>query len=208
MARLVASLEEVARNIDTYVESLPLFKGLADRIRQHTAWYAVKDGTGQWRFGPSKFIGYQAAEPEAYLKANNRRDGKETEPTLSQWFEPVNRDTALWRELRGAFEQFADAFGKVPNARWRVSVPREMVAAHGPAPADWRERIAFDPEIVHGRARIRGTRVRVIDILAALAAGDTPDQIVEALPYITHADIQAALQYAVTSLDHRVLLAA
>jgi uncharacterized protein (DUF433 family) len=83
-----------------------------------------------------------------------------------------------------------------------------MVAAHGPAPADWRERIAFDPEIVHGRARIRGTRVRVIDILAALAAGDTPDQIVEALPYITHADIQAALQYAVTSLDHRVLLAA
>ena len=69
-------------------------------------------------------------------------------------------------------------------------------------------RVVADPEICGGRPRIKGTRVRVTDILAALAAGDTADEIVESLPYIAHEDIQAALNYAALSLDHKVAFAA
>jgi uncharacterized protein (DUF433 family) len=61
--------------------------------------------------------------------------------------------------------------------------------------------IVSDPEVCGGRPRIAGTRVRVIDILEALAAGDTADEIVASLPYVSHADIRAALAYAATTLD-------
>jgi uncharacterized protein (DUF433 family) len=70
------------------------------------------------------------------------------------------------------------------------------------------DRVVADPEICGGRPRIKGTRVRVSDILAALAAGDTADEIVESLPYITHADITAALNYAALSLENKVAFAA
>jgi len=33
------------------------------------------------------------------------------------------------------------------------------------------ERITVDPEIVHGRPAVRGTRMRVSDVLSLLAAG-------------------------------------
>lgn len=69
-------------------------------------------------------------------------------------------------------------------------------------------RIVADPEICGGRPRIVGTRVRVSDILAALAAGDTADEIVESLPYVSHDDIRAVLTYAALSLDHKVAFAA
>ena len=69
-------------------------------------------------------------------------------------------------------------------------------------------RIVADPEICGGRPRIAGTRVRVSDILAALAAGDTADEIVESLPYVSHDDICAVLNYAALSLDHKVAFAA
>ena len=69
-------------------------------------------------------------------------------------------------------------------------------------------RIVADPEICGGRPRIFGTRVRVSDILAALAAGDTADEIVESLPYVSHDDIRAVLTYAALSLDHKVAFAA
>jgi uncharacterized protein (DUF433 family) len=207
MPQVVTSFEQVVRNIETYMTGVGGQPRLADRIKQHPAWYAIKDAAGRWLFGPSKFVGYRDADVVGYLSGYSRNDGRETEPALSEWFTRVDLDSSLGRELRAAFQEFAQVYGKAPNANWRVSVTSDMLLPKRSAAA-WEERIAFDPDIVHGRARIRGTRVRVIDILAALAAGDTPDQIVEALPYISHADIQAALHYAVASLDHRVLLAA
>jgi uncharacterized protein (DUF433 family) len=207
VAPVVTGFEEVVRNIEMYVASLAEYPRLAERIKQHPAWYAVKDAAGRWIFGPSKFVGYRDTDPAGYLSGYRRQDGRETEDALKEWFAQVDLDSALGRDLRAAFLDFAEAYGKTAHANWRVSVPSEMLLPRRAA-QPWEGRIAFDPDIVHGRARIRGTRVRVIDILAALAAGDTPDEIVAALPYISHADIQAALQYAVASLDHRVLMAA
>jgi uncharacterized protein (DUF433 family) len=69
-------------------------------------------------------------------------------------------------------------------------------------------RVVANPEVCGGRPTIEGTRVRVTDILSALAAGDSADDIVEALPYISHDDIKAALSYAALSLDNKVAFAA
>ena len=65
------------------------------------------------------------------------------------------------------------------------------------------ERIAFDPEICGGRPRIAGTRVRVSDIIAALAEGTSTNEILEDYPYLSSDDISAALGYAAKAVDHR-----
>ncbi|GAB2527968.1 DUF433 domain-containing protein [Microbacterium petrolearium] len=72
---------------------------------------------------------------------------------------------------------------------------------------DGLERITFDRDVAHGRATIRGTRVRVSDVLALLAAGVTADEIVEDYPYLEPADVSAVLAFAAAEADHPVLLA-
>jgi uncharacterized protein (DUF433 family) len=73
--------------------------------------------------------------------------------------------------------------------------------------AEINSRITVDPEQCGGRPCIRGMRVRVTDVLDLLAAGLTPSQVLEELPYLEQEDIQAALQYASRELDHPVLVA-
>jgi uncharacterized protein (DUF433 family) len=68
-------------------------------------------------------------------------------------------------------------------------------------------RITIDPEQCGGRPCIRGMRIRVIDILELLAAGETPDTILADYPYLEAEDISASLLYAARSLDHPVLAA-
>jgi uncharacterized protein (DUF433 family) len=57
-------------------------------------------------------------------------------------------------------------------------------------------RIVSDPEICGGRPRIEGTRITGIDLLTALAAGDTIDELLEDFPYLSREDFSAALLYA------------
>jgi uncharacterized protein (DUF433 family) len=54
--------------------------------------------------------------------------------------------------------------------------------------------IAIDPDVVHGQARIRGTRIPV-SVLDCLAAGMTEDQILAQCPTITVEGIRAAAAY-------------
>lgn len=67
------------------------------------------------------------------------------------------------------------------------------------------DRIAIDPAVVHGRPAVRGTRVRVTDVLALLAAGATEAEILEDYPYLSSEDIRACLAYAAAQTDHAVL---
>jgi len=69
----------------------------------------------------------------------------------------------------------------------------------------WLERITVDPEKCGGRPCIRGMRIRIIDILDLLSAGLTREQILEELPDLEMADIEAALKYASFTLDHPVI---
>jgi len=59
----------------------------------------------------------------------------------------------------------------------------------------WKEYISFDPEICHGKACIKNTRVLVSVILDCLAEGMGENEIVENYPSLKKEDIHAALHY-------------
>ena len=58
------------------------------------------------------------------------------------------------------------------------------------------ERITVNPEIFGGKPIIRGRRLAVEHVLGMLAAGDSPETILEGYPWLDAADIQACLVYA------------
>ena len=58
------------------------------------------------------------------------------------------------------------------------------------------DRITFDPNVMGGRACIRGMRITVSLILNLVADGMTPEEIIEAYPYLEPEDIHQSLQYA------------
>lgn len=72
---------------------------------------------------------------------------------------------------------------------------------------DWRSRITTNPKQCGGRPCIRGMRIRVIDILDLFAAGLNSEQILEEMPDLETADLQAALHYAAQKIDYPVLAA-
>jgi uncharacterized protein (DUF433 family) len=57
-------------------------------------------------------------------------------------------------------------------------------------------RITFDPQVMGGKACIRGMRVTAGMILRLLAAKRSRDDILAAYPYLQDDDITAALNYA------------
>ena len=69
----------------------------------------------------------------------------------------------------------------------------------------WRDRISVDPEIGHGKACIKGTRVMVSIILDNLAAGEDVSTILRSYPTLKAEDIQAALQYASELARERIV---
>jgi uncharacterized protein (DUF433 family) len=61
-------------------------------------------------------------------------------------------------------------------------------------------RITVNPGIFGGKPIIRGMRFAVEHVLAMLAAGDTPDKLLEEFPFLEQADIQACIAYAHRSI--------
>jgi len=61
---------------------------------------------------------------------------------------------------------------------------------------EWQERISINPQVCHGKACIRGTRVMIFVILDNLAAGVPREELLESYPSLQELDIQAALAYA------------
>ena len=70
------------------------------------------------------------------------------------------------------------------------------------------DRIESNPDVCGGRPCIKGTRVRVSDIVDMIAEGATADEIVADYPYLSAEDVAAALKYAALAVDHRVMHAA
>jgi uncharacterized protein (DUF433 family) len=62
------------------------------------------------------------------------------------------------------------------------------------------ERITVNPKIFGGKPIIRGRRLAVEHILGMLAAGDTPEIILEGYPWLEPEDIRACIAYA-----HRII---
>ena len=60
---------------------------------------------------------------------------------------------------------------------------------------NYSDRIASDPNVCHGKACIKGTRIMVSVVLANLAAGHSYEVILKHYPTLKPEDIVAAEQY-------------
>ncbi len=58
------------------------------------------------------------------------------------------------------------------------------------------DRITFDPNVMGGKACVRGMRVTVSLVLNLIANGMSVEEIIGAYPYLEQEDIRQALQYA------------
>ena len=68
--------------------------------------------------------------------------------------------------------------------------------------------ITRDPQVVEGRACIRGMRVTVGMIVGQIGAGRTIENILEDFPYLEREDVLEALQYtACLSQEREIVLA-
>lgn len=81
--------------------------------------------------------------------------------------------------------------------------PRQR--ARGENPMDEQrllERITVNPSIFGGKPIIRGRRLAVEHVLGMLAAGDTPEMLLQGYPWLEKEDIQACLVYARRLVGH------
>lgn len=63
-------------------------------------------------------------------------------------------------------------------------------------------RITVNPQIFGGKPIIRGRRLAVEHVLGMLAAGDSPETILEGYPWLAPEDIRACLVYARRHVGH------
>lgn len=64
------------------------------------------------------------------------------------------------------------------------------------------QRITINPKIFSGKPIIRGRRLAVEHVLGMLAAGDSPQTLLEGYPWLEPEDIQACLVYARRMVGH------
>ena len=69
----------------------------------------------------------------------------------------------------------------------------------------WQDHISSNPEICHGKACFKGTRIMVSVVLDNLAAGTPPDEIPVNYRSLGPQSIQAAIAYAAELARERVL---
>jgi uncharacterized protein (DUF433 family) len=66
------------------------------------------------------------------------------------------------------------------------------------------DRISIDPNICHGQACVKGTRIPVHQLVRMLANGDTLEDLLSEYPSISREDILAALEYAADLAEEQV----
>lgn len=71
---------------------------------------------------------------------------------------------------------------------------------------DWRTRITTDPAICHGKACIKGTRIMASVVLDNLAAGRSPEDVLQLYPTLRRDDLTAVIAYAAEFARERVVL--
>lgn len=70
---------------------------------------------------------------------------------------------------------------------------------------NWREYITVDPNVCHGNACIKNTRIMVSVVLDNLAAGLSVEEILCNYPSLRRESIQAAVSYAAELARERIL---
>jgi uncharacterized protein (DUF433 family) len=66
------------------------------------------------------------------------------------------------------------------------------------------ERITIDPNVSHGQACVKGTRIPVHQIIGMLANGDTIEDLLKEYPSLTRDDVLACLDYAASLAEEQI----
>jgi hypothetical protein len=125
MLQIVSTPAQALNNIRRFEADLKGSPELQARLAYARAWYAAKDDKERWRFGPSKFIGYQDIDVETYLATTEQSDGRRTEAQLQVYFSVVNVEDPLHAELNSALVAFLAKYGKSPSTKTRINVQRQ-----------------------------------------------------------------------------------
>jgi uncharacterized protein (DUF433 family) len=65
-------------------------------------------------------------------------------------------------------------------------------------------RITINPDICHGQACIKGTRIPVYQIIRMLANGDTIEDLLKEYPSLKRKDILACLEYSAALAEEQI----
>ena len=123
---VTSDLSGVLSNIARFREEVERSRALQKRLAYARSWYAYQDQEGQWRFGPSKFVGYDRMTAEGYIETAEDRDGRRTEAQLQQWFTAVDPESELGTQLSSALYGFLASYGKAPSTKMRINVPNDV----------------------------------------------------------------------------------
>ncbi len=74
--------------------------------------------------------------------------------------------------------------------------------------SDLLSRVTLNPQQCGGRPCIRGTRMRVQDVLDMLAGGASAEEILADFPYLEADDIRASIAYAAATIGDTAVIAA
>ena len=69
----------------------------------------------------------------------------------------------------------------------------------------WHDYITVNPNICHGKACIKGTRIMVSVVLDNLAAGLAPDEILRSYPTLNLEAVRASIAYAADLARERIV---
>lgn len=69
----------------------------------------------------------------------------------------------------------------------------------------WQDRITVDPQVCHGKACIKGTRIMVSVVLDNLATGVSREEILASYPSLVSEDVEASIAYAAELARERVV---
>lgn len=209
MPTLVSNPDQVAANIRRFAEELEQSPEMQSRLSLVHDWYALRLGPERWAFGPSKFVGRRDNTIKRYLETS--QEGPiSSEKALGGLSTAVDPGSRFERELISALEEFLARWNRKPRSgcRFRMVSENELEVTLTPRRTNDQAllaRISSDPRICGGKPCIKGTRMRVVDIVEAVAHGASQEELLRDFDYLTAEDIAAALLYAARASDHRVV---
>jgi len=211
MRKLVFSPDQVASNIRRFADEIAGSAEMQSRLSQVHDWYALRLHDRSWAFGPSKFVGYRDNTIKKYLENyRTHANGGETEHALDPLSIEVDSESRLERELTSALKEFLDRWSRKPRRGSQIRLvseekPDVAIAPKRKTDEALLDRISSNPNICGGRPCIKGTRMRVIDVVEAIAHGATQEELLRDFDYLTAEDVAAALLYAAHASNHRVV---
>ena len=123
MPALTTSPRMVLQAIKRFEKEVRRSPDLAGRLGYARAWYACRDAKGRWRFGPSKFVGYEYLTASEYIRLSRKGlDGRRTEAQLRRWFRELDPSSELHEQLASLLSAFLAQHDKTPSSKMRINI--------------------------------------------------------------------------------------